>query len=480
MATDDTMENGWGVKYVTYTEKRCGRRSFVGFQADIESAVPGFTLYSVQMCGTDANAVAISLATDYNYDRCLFALGSYIGGDERHQSLSSSVNSPGGLAMPKYFDEGNFQCQVQTVPLPYHVPSSRIKPSEVKNYENRCLLHLHQRLVYATLTGSPFKALLLEFVLGGNGGELSTNFLKDLGKLLKHFKVVVVADEVMTGGRNSSSVTLSTTMPREFFSCVQYITLGKFVGCGMVLTRKTREPLDVRAPLRGFSTQAECGLPSKLFQEVLERMKAGMVEKRRSQVLKLMNCDGLGKEEDHWGRGMQIYTTYTRGNILYGLKNRLLPRLEMSKLRKNGVSRSKWTRSTVSEALRATADEWIQRQQLRMWEGEHSFVFGIITCVFDKAQFEVFNHNKGITFRAEDVIQFLGKRCNSMAEQHNAWTKTVKGRRSYAKAETLVYRAVIDSVANSRESRLLIRKRVGWDRAHCAVFDSSSFEIYHD
>lgn len=477
---EDTMENMWGVKYITYTENRCGRRSFVYFQADVEKSVPGFTLHSVQMCGTDANAVAISLATNYDYNRCLFGLGCYIGGDERHQSLSTSAMAGGGLSLPKAFADSNAECRTQTVPLPYHVPCQGVDSQELQLYENRCLLHLHQRLVLASLVGLPYKALLLEYVLGGSGGQLSTAFLKDLGNLLSHFDVVVVADEILTGGRTGPSIAMTPTMPSEFLSRVRCITLGKFVGCGMVLTRKTKQGLAVDEPLRGFSTQAECGLPSKLFEEVVKRINAGMIETRRANVLKLMNCLGPDKNEDHWGRGLQIYTTYSRSNILYGLRNRCLPRLEESKLRKNGAVKSKWNRSTVCQELMSTTDEWIRQQQLHMWKGEHSFMTAVLTCVFDKAQDGFKQVANGIAFRPEDVSNYLGARCATMAAQHNAWTKKEKGKRSNAKADALISRAILTGIANTKESRLLYRKRVTYGRTELTIFDGRSFDIYKE
>lgn len=477
MATEDTMENGWGVQFVTHTERRCGRRTFTNFQADIEKAVPGFTLDSVHMCGTDANAVAISLATDRDYKTCLFGLGSYIGGDECHQSLSSSsYHTSAGLAGIKPFNEASPQCQRQSVMLPYHVPCLDLDKTSLRVYENRCLVHLHQVLLHAEMTGNQYKALLLEYVLGGNGGELSLTFLDRLGQLLKHFHIVVVADEILTAGRTGKTIAMTTNMPATFTERIFAITMGKFVGCGLVLTRKTKYTTFGES-LRGFSTQAECGLPSKLLEEVQHRLDAGMLEERRRNVLKLMRCNGKGTEEDHWGCGLLIFTTYSR-SLRMGLRNRCLPRLEKSKLIKKDATRSKWTRTTVCRDLMASVDEWILRQHLSMCCGEHVFTTGLISFVFYKMMTGGWNDEKEVCFRAEEVVEFLGPKGEIMADEHNNWQHRVNHRRTYAKAQTLVKRALIDGIRNTKFSRRLYRKRLRYERIECNVFDGRIFDIY--
>lgn len=475
MATEDTMENGWGVKYITYTEKRCGRRTFNHFRTDVEKAVPGFTLHSVQMCGTDANAVAISLASEYNYGVCLFAIGSYIGGDECHQSLSSSI-SQNGLGIPKPFDTATPQCQEQTVPLPYHVPCELLQKDYLRDYENRCLVHLHQRLLHARFIGKPYKALLLEYILGGNGGELSLPFLERLGHLLRHFNVSVVVDEILTGGRVATrSIAMTPGMPSVFIECVHCITFGKIVGCGLVLMAKHKYA-DMTESLRGFSTQAECGLPSKLFEEILKRVQAGMIEDRRAQVLKLMNCVGPDKEEDHWGRGLQIYTVYSRGSIIFGLRNRCLPRLEKSKLKKNDATRTKWNRSTVCQQLMTSTDDWIFRQNLRMYEGPHSITTSLISFLFYSFIHVGRNEEPAVYFRSEDVVEFLGVKGAEIVEKNN----DASSRRKGIKVETLVRRAISDAITNTKDSRLMYKKRRGYSRVEYNVFDAKIFYVYSE
>lgn len=480
MATEDTMENGWGVKYVTYTEKRSGRQSFNGFSRDIEKAVDGFTLHSVQMCGTDANAVAISLATNCEYSRCLFGIGSYIGGDELHQSLSSSgyqINS--GLALPKSYTEACPQCQEQTVPLPYHVPCEWLDNKSLDVYENRCLLHLHYRLLLACFIGKPIRAILLEYILGGNGGELSVKFLRRLGHLLQHFNVAVVVDEILTGGRVGPDMTMTTGMPAVFLECVQSITMGKIMGCGLVLVKKPKTVQELPEVLRGFSTQAECGLPSKLFDEVVKRIQAGMIQQRRNEVLKLMGCLGADKEEDHWGQGTQIYTTYSRGSVLQGLRNRCLPRLERSKLKKNSAVRSKWTRKTVCMALVGSVDEWILCQHARTLTGEHAFKSSLVFFLIDKISTHGRSEDRYVNFRTEEVENFLGKKGEEMAREHNDYQLKAKGRRCNAQPITLIKRAIIDAMANTKDTRLIYKKRVNFKRTTINCFDAETFDIYN-
>jgi len=479
MATDDTMENGWGVKYVTYTGKRCGRRTFSAFSGDITKAVPGFELHSVQMCGTDANAVAISLATDYNYSRCHFGIGSYIGGDVCHQTLSSShykVNI--GLALPKSYDEASAVCQEQTIPLPYHVTCNSVDNKSLLQYEYRCLLHLHQRLLRAELSGAPFKALLMEYMLGGNGGELSLAFLERLGQLLKHFNVVVIADEILTGGRVGPSMTMSTAMPVAFLERISIITMGKLMGCGLVLIPKTKKQTKLDEIPRGFSTQADCGLPSKLFTEVVTRIEAGMIQARRNGVLKLMRCEAPGTEEDHWGRGAQIYTRYSRSSVKQGLRNRCLPRLETSRLIKNGGRKTNWTRSTMCIALMNSADEWIIRQQESLFDDKHAFVTGLISFLFHRVGNGGTNNDDEVLFRPDEVETFLGKKGTIMATSHNMRKRKFEGRKSNANPKSLVKRAIVECIANTQDSRMLYKKRVGNKRTEYTVFDGKTFNVY--
>ena len=270
---------------------------------------------------------------------------------------------------------------------------------------------------------------------------------------------------------------MTPTMPEAFVGRVHSITLGKFVGCGLVLIQKAEKPTEWRESLRGFSTQAECGLPSKLFEEVHQRVQAGMVVERRAQVLALMNCDGPDDEEDHWGHGTQIYTTYSRIKILQGLRNRCLPRLETSKLKKNGAVRTKWTRSTVCKALMDEADEWILRQHIRLFEGEHVFTMGLICFLFCRVTEGGRNDDLEVNFRAEDVVEFLGTNGEKMTDDYNTLQRR-KGRRTNAKMNTLIKRAISNGIANTKDSRMVHRKRLGYSRLEVNIFEGKIFFIY--
>ena len=88
---EDTMENGWGVRLITHTKKRSGAVSLTQFRQELSAYIPHYSLHSVHISGTDANSKAICLATCDDYSRCLFGLGSCVGGDVRHQTLSTVV-----------------------------------------------------------------------------------------------------------------------------------------------------------------------------------------------------------------------------------------------------------------------------------------------------------------------------------------------------------------------------------------------------
>ena len=48
-----------------------------------------------------------------------------------------------------------------------------INAQQIYEFEQKCLIALHQKLLIAQFAGKPFRALLMEYLLGGNGGELS-------------------------------------------------------------------------------------------------------------------------------------------------------------------------------------------------------------------------------------------------------------------------------------------------------------------
>lgn len=466
------MENEWGVNYVTHTERRCGRRTFNGFAIDVALAIPDYKLYSVQMSGTDANAEAISMATDGDMKRCLFAIGSYVGGDRQTQMYSTSGYSARQLlAMPQQYFEANPQCQEQTVPLPYHIQSDWLTDTRLRKYEKYCLDHLHETLLFAFFSGRPYKAILLEYILGGNGAELSCEFLTSLSYLLKLFGVVVIADEVLTGGRVGPGIAMTTNMPREFQKCVEFITLGKFMGCGLVLQRKQPKPVDVGLSLRGFSTSADCGLASKLLEEVVTRINAGLLEERHELVLRKMNCSSPATKEDWWGHGLLLFFAYKRPQIKKGLKSRALPRLEKSKLMKLETHKTDFTRSVVCKHIVECVEEWVHYQHEQRKIGDDAFLAWLVEYLL--SDFVAKNESIAL-FRAQDVIDYMGKDvAEKTASTYHIGQLVKTGRRVGPSPDSLIKRAIVSATSNTKDSRSIYKKRLGNKRVEFNLVDGS-------
>ena len=140
----------------------------------------------------------------------MFAAGSYVAGDGGPlQPFSSSkfdiANSFCSIMHP---DEvvSTLAC-INTVGLPYHIPE----------YEDECMVALHVILAHARMAERPYKAMLLELVLAGNGATLSNRALKMLAALAALHGIRFIVDEIMTAGRVSANTMLcSQTKPPEF------------------------------------------------------------------------------------------------------------------------------------------------------------------------------------------------------------------------------------------------------------------------
>lgn len=401
MAELDEMENNWGCNLVRTSGSI--HRTFHQFDSEVRTAVPGFQLFSLAISGTDANQVAIEHATDFELGRCLFALGCYSGGKGQLLRFSSSKYSVASqLAIPSDPDEVPDQTRNQTVALPYYIPCSTMPESQFNNLETDCLDALHQKLLRARLAGKAYKAILLEIISCGNGGELSNRFLKKLGLLLSRYNVEIIVDEVMTGGRVGPFMTVTSSAPKEFRCQVKYITMGKITNCGLILMRCPKKPQD-SGPTRGTSTALEGGEACQAWMEVMDRLKKKLPETRRAKIIALMDAK---KEEERWGRGCLIFTTKVRPWVTKGLKNRLLPMLEDQKLRRNACKPSQWTRLTVNKVLMNSAHCWIEAMQ-NSDELKDPFVSCLVKYIWQTDVHDI---------TASDLIQYVGEeKANKLA-----------------------------------------------------------------
>jgi hypothetical protein len=359
MATVDTLDNCWGVKLVTLLNKP-REVKFTKFDYDVRKDVPDYRLYSVVSSGSNANQDACVLASEYDLEGVIVGLGSYIGGNDFSTELSTAQYTlKSDFSLPSMVTEVSVRTVLQTVPLPYWVPTSALSRQEKTQHENNCLRHIHQYLVHHWLKGKPKKVLLLEYILGGNGGELSSRFLDMLARILIEFNVVVVADEVLTGGRVGPKMTMTHSFSSLWRSVVKYITMGKFMNCALILERipKGRESQVER---RGTSTIFDCSEAYAYWIAVRGHIDSGTIEERGRQVKAALK---IKDPNEMWGKGLLLFTSKKRGQSLEGLKGRALPRMDRNaKISTVKQTVTKWNRLTMTELLRDTAKQWITEQ----------------------------------------------------------------------------------------------------------------------
>jgi len=233
---------------------------------------------------------------------------------------------------------------------------------------------------------------MLELILGGSGGELSPRFLSLFGRLCVSMNVTIIADEIMTGGRVGPGMTVTQNSPIEFRQAVGYITMGKIMNCGLVLERKPNSPQE--GSVRGSSTTMDAGEACRLWLRVVERLDR--IPERRQEVITLL---GFAKDaEMHWGVGCLVFTNKARVSITKGLKNRHLPMLEDSKLRKGSCITTEWTRSSVCERLLTASLSWIEENE-RLMVRKDPFVSAIVDFIQER-------DDPWLT--AKDLLSFIG------------------------------------------------------------------------
>ena len=176
----------------------------------------------------------------------------------------------------------------------------------LRKYENECLEHLHILCLYNKVMKNKVTCILMEITLASNGSTVSDRALTILGELAHLHDFGIVVDEIMTGGRTK---TMLSTMekPKIFQKSVEFITMGKWLKCGMVLGSKRQQT--IRRKL--LSKQLPCGAStgingneayrSTIISEVVNHLEN--VDERQRTVLSKCRV----KEKDAWGKGLHIF-----------------------------------------------------------------------------------------------------------------------------------------------------------------------------
>lgn len=357
-ANEDDLANNWGTNLVE-VHSRAPEVSFRAFDSEVRKEVPGFRVTTICACGSAANEWAISMTTGGDLSCLLIPQGSYVAGMGPIEKLSTQKPLPNWLlALVVHPDEATEEARLQTIAFPYHVPNEDLSDEDLEKREKKCLISIESKIILSKLRGCPIKALLMEFILTGCGGELTTRFLLSLATLMKKFRIGVIADEVMTAGRVGPSFAMTSSLPTEFQECVHFITVGKALGIGMVLERADK---DKSYGFRGTSTEIEVSEPCQRFLTICDRIKTGVIERKERKVLAALKVDKDNNE--HWGHGLMAFSDTSLSAIQRNLKCRHLAQLEDNPKTKICSRRAKhhckWTRKTVNAHLMERMDQWL-------------------------------------------------------------------------------------------------------------------------
>ena len=266
-----------------------------------------FGLMKLTSNSSDANLYAVTSLMQGNTSGCLIACGSYMSGDSGPlQSWSTSAFKIGsgpasniGLEYPKL---SSFTLQ-HTISLPYSIKGA-MSDDDLHLYKDKCFIHLHILCLYNKFMKNKVTCTLMEITLVSNGATLSDRALTILGELDGLHNLGIVVDEIMTSGRTKKMLS-TMEIPKMFQQAVEFITMGKWLKCRMVLASKQQQTilLDLlsRQLPRGASTGIDGNEAYTLFSEVVNHLEN--VDARRKTVLRKCKV----KEKDALCKGLHIF-----------------------------------------------------------------------------------------------------------------------------------------------------------------------------
>ena len=198
----------------------------------------------------------------------------------------------------------------------------------------------------------------MELVLASNGCSLSDRFLRKLGLLAKHHDFRIIVDEIMTGARYGVML-LTEKKPTEFLNMVAFITLGKWMGVGMVIAHEKQQEIMASyiagMPKRGMSTFLVCEEAFALWKMAVQNLP--LTESRHDLVLSKLK---LGKNEV-WGGQLHIFGPVCRFGFFSSTKNRFLPQLDETPIESNLQIRQdeEWNKMNINTKIKAQVELWI-------------------------------------------------------------------------------------------------------------------------
>ena len=309
-----------------------------------------FGLMKLTTNGSDANLYAVTSLTHGNTSGCLVACGSYVSGNSGPlQSWSTSAfeigSGPASIIGPEYPSITPFTLQ-HTIALPYFIEGT-MSDDDLYKYKNECLEHLHILCLYNKIIKNKVTCILMEITLASNGSTVSDRALTILGELAHLHDFGIVVDEIMTGGHTK---TMLSTMekPKIFQKSVDFITMGKWLKCGMVLGSKRQQTIRSNLLSKQLPHVASTGINGNEAYTILSEVVNNLenVDERQRTVLSKCRV----KEKDAWGKGLHIFIPGKREGILAGTRNRLLPLITNTPIKVHSPKKCvEWNKECVNE-----------------------------------------------------------------------------------------------------------------------------------
>ena len=186
-------------------------------------------IFAICTNGTTAVTIALSNSASPAHVR-LVAMGSYTGAYSFTEKISSVP-----VDIDDFYQRESLSLEL-IVALPY-LKREEIGSKAGDQFEDDCLSGIKERLLAFAMRGTPVGSICLELILSGNGLQLSRRFCENLRELCTKADVSIIADEILTGFRcaHDHPVLLSD----DLYLNPDFIVLGKFLGCGVVLQDKT-------------------------------------------------------------------------------------------------------------------------------------------------------------------------------------------------------------------------------------------------
>ena len=209
---------------------------------------------------------------------------------------------------------------------------------------------------------------LMETSLASNGATLSDRALTILGELAHLHDFGIVVDEIMTGGCTKKMLS-TMEKPKIFQKAAEFITMGKWLKCGMVLASKQQRIILRDLFSRQLPHEASTGIDGNeaytIFSEVVNHLEN--VDARRRAVLGKCRV----KENDAWGKGLHIFIPGKRDGILAGTRNHLLPLITNTPIKVHCPKQcDEWNKACVNERTVEGCRNWILSLQVK---GLHEF-----------------------------------------------------------------------------------------------------------